>query len=98
MKRQIHDILIRPLLTEKAMDRQEAENRYCFEVRKDANKTEIKVAVENLFNVRVKKVNVMIVPGKWKRIGRYIGRTNHGWKKAVVALHEGYTIEVYEGV
>ncbi len=97
MKRSSEDILLRPLLTEKAMLGQEEGNRYYFEVRKDANKLEVKKAVEKMFEVRVTKVNTMLVPGKWKRLGMFRGRGG-SWKKAVVTLHEGDVIELYEGV
>lgn len=97
MNREPQDLLIRPLLTEKGTKIQEHTNQYFFEVRKDANKIEIKKAVEKLFNVKVEAVNTLRMPGKWKRLGRSMGRSN-GWKKAIVTLREGEVIELFEGV
>lgn len=97
MKKDAQDIIVRPLITEKGSTIQESANQFFFEVRKDANKIEIKHAVEKLFEVNVVKVNTMRMPGKWKRLGRSTGRST-GWKKAVVTLSEGDTIELFEGV
>ncbi len=89
-------ILIRPITTEKTV-RLMQEGRYTFEVLKDANKPEIKRAVEQIFGVKVKAVNTMIVPGKPRRRGRIVGRSK-SWKKAIVTLYPGYRIEQIEGV
>jgi large subunit ribosomal protein L23 len=89
-------ILRRPLLTEKGQDMRDTEGKYLFEVEPDANKVEIKHAVEKLFGVHVAKVNTMWMHGKKKRVGRYIG-TRPNWKKAVVTLREGDTIDLFEG-
>jgi large subunit ribosomal protein L23 len=78
------DIIKRPIITERTSDMM-ANNRYVFEVDKKANKTEIKQAVQDIFKVKVTKVNTMIVPGKPKRYGRYFGYTPE-WKKAIVTL------------
>ncbi|MGE4357800.1 MAG: 50S ribosomal protein L23 [Candidatus Omnitrophota bacterium] len=67
-------------------------NKYAFAVAPQANKIQIRQAVEKIFNVKVKDVNTMIIPGKWRRIGRSQGR-KPDWKKAVVTLKEGYKIE-----
>ncbi len=80
------DIIIRPVLTEKGYDGI-AEKRYAFIVDKRANKTEIKIAVEKMFNVSVKSVNTVTCPGKLKRMGRNEGYTPTE-KKAIVTLHE----------
>jgi large subunit ribosomal protein L23 len=69
-----------------------AEDKYVFEVDKRASKPEIKAAVENVFNVQVESVNTMIVKGKKKRVGRSVGY-RPDWKKAIVKLAEGQSIE-----
>ncbi len=93
------DVIIRPLITEKAT-RLSGENKYAFAVRKHANKTQIKEAVEKGFpgNVKVTAVNVMIMKGKPFRVRG--NRIKHGpdWKKAVVTLAPGDKIELFEGV
>lgn len=90
-------IIIKPVITEKSMD--ELQNgKYTFKVAKNANKIEIKKAVEALFGVEVAKVNTLNVNGKAKRVGRFEGRTSD-WKKAVVTLTEdSKTIEFFEGM
>lgn len=86
-----HKILRAPSITEKnTMLR--GENKYVFEVDKHASKPEIKTAVENVFNVEVESVNTMIVKGKKKRVGRSVGY-RPDWKKAIVKLVEGQSIE-----
>ncbi len=92
-----YQIIKRPLLTEKSTVKKEQENQVVFEVHPRANKAEIKKAVERLFNVKVKKVNTILMPGKVKRVGRYVGRRS-AWKKAYVTLAEGEKIEFFEGV
>lgn len=91
------DIIIKPVITEKSMD--ELQNgKYTFKVAKNANKIEIKKAVEALFGVEVAKVNTLNVNGKAKRVGRFEGRTSD-WKKAVVTLtKDSKTIEFFEGM
>jgi len=81
-----YDIIIKPVITEGSMDATQ-EKKYTFKVAVDANKTEIKKAVEEIFGVDVKKVNVMNVNGKLKRLGRTQGRTA-SYKKAIVTLTE----------
>jgi large subunit ribosomal protein L23 len=71
----------------------EPERKYLFEVRRDANKIEIKQAVEQIYNVKVQSVNTTIMSGKRKRVRQELGRTND-WKKAVVTLKDGHKIEV----
>ncbi len=91
------DIIIRPLITEKSMDDSEF-NRYTFEVAKNANKIEIKNAVEEIFDVKVEEVATMNMNGKMKRMGRFEGRRKN-WKKAIVKLTEdSKAIEFFEGV
>lgn len=90
------EIIIKPVVTEKSVDLMQ-ENKYCFKVAKDANKIEIKNAVEEIFKVTVVNVNTINVHGKMKRMGRTQGRTA-SWKKAIVTLREGDSIEVFEGL
>jgi len=89
------EILIKPVVSEKSYH-QITENRYTFKVHKDAHKTQIRQAVEELFEVTVERVNVSQVKSKPKRRGLHRGR-KPGWKKAVVQLREGESIEIFEG-
>jgi large subunit ribosomal protein L23 len=91
------DIIRRPLVTEKSTGLIGDQNKYSFEVAIAANKTEIKMAVEEIFKVKVLDVTTLRVEGKTKRKGRYVGKTSD-WKKAVVTLRSGDRIEVFEGV
>jgi large subunit ribosomal protein L23 len=92
-----HDIILRPVMSEKAFAGIEGK-RYVFEVAKDANKIEIKKAVESVFGVKVASVNTLRTLGKIKRQGRYSGRTPE-IKKAYVTLKEdSKTIDFYEGM
>ena len=95
MKRDEFDILIKPLLTEKVTSLQDQANRVAFMVRIDANRIDIKRAVEVALKVKVKSVNVMTVMGKTKRQGRFVGK-RPDWKKAIVTLREGEKLEMYE--
>ncbi len=90
------DIILTPVITEDSMDRLQ-DNRYTFKVAKDANKVEIASAVEELFGVKVAKVNTMNVKGKQKRMGRSVGYRSD-WKKAIVTLEGEKTIEFFEGL
>lgn len=92
-----YEILKRPILTEKSNWQSDNLHRYTFEVDARANKLQIKEAVERVFNVQVLTVNVMIMRGKQRRWGRIMGRTRD-WKKAVVTLAPGQTIQFFEGV
>ncbi len=92
-----HDIIIRPIVTEQSMAEM-AENKYTFVVSKNANKTEIKKAVETIFGVNVEKVNTLNYDGKVKRMGRSVGRTA-SFKKAVVKLTaDSKEIEFFQGM
>ena len=92
-----YDIIIRPVLTEKSYDGM-ADKKYAFEVALHANKTEIKKAIETIFDVKVESVNTMRIQGKLKRQGRTQGRRPER-KKAYVKLTEGSkTIEFFEGM
>ena len=90
-----NQILLAPVVSEKSFGGS-AERKYTFKVHPDAHKTQIRQAVETLFDVRVERVNVLKVQPKPKRRGLIKG-TRPGWKKAVVLLREGETIEVFEG-
>jgi large subunit ribosomal protein L23 len=90
-----HAILIQPLLTEKITGLREKTNTVGFIVHPDANRVQIRQAVEALLKVKVEKVNVLTVPGKVKRLGRFSGRRSD-WKKAFVTLKKGEKLEMYE--
>ena len=90
----IYAVIKRPLVTESVMDKLEKTNTYVFEVHPDANKIQIKKAVERLFSVKVDSVNTALVHGKWRRHGKSTVR-RPDWKKAFVKLHEGSTIELF---
>ena len=90
---QAHDVIIRPVITERAFDMQDF-NRYTFEVDKRASKIEIAKAVEEVFDVHVVKVNTVNVKPKPKRVRYQTGYTRT-WKKAIVTLAEGDTIELF---
>ena len=92
----LYEVLRRPVITEKNTMLIE-QNKYTFEVSRDANKPQIKEAVEKAFKVKVASVNGMHVPGKMRRAGRRRGMTS-SWKKAVVTLEPGNKIELFEGV
>ena len=90
------DIIIAPVITEKAAIQAEA-NIYTFKVAKDANKIEIKKAIEEIFKVEVEKVTTLNVMGKMKRVGVHQGKTPD-WKKAIVKLKGSKTIEFFESL
>jgi len=92
-----HQTIKRPLLTEKSDRLRERSGQYCFEVAVEADKSDVKRAVETLFSVRVTAVRLQNRQGKAKRMGRFTGRRHH-WKKAFVTLAEGSVIELYEGI
>jgi len=95
MKADGHRVLIRPLLTEKITGLREKTNTVGFVVHPDANRIQIRQAVEALLKVKVEKVNIMNIRGKVKRLGRFSGRRSD-WKKALVTLKEGEKLEMYE--
>ena len=92
-----HQIIIRPVISEKSYNLIETDGQYTFQVDRRANKNQIKQAVESAFDVSVAKVNTVNVKSKPKRQGLTRGRTST-WKKAVVKLVEGERIELFEGV
>ena len=93
-----YDIIIRPVITERSMN-SVADKKYVFEVAPTAGKIEIKKAVEEIFGVKVAKVNTMNVSGKAKRMGAARPGRTKDWKKAIVQLtEESKTIEIFEGM
>jgi large subunit ribosomal protein L23 len=91
-----YEVLRRPIVTEKT-SLQGEQGRYTFEVHPQANKHQVKEAVERAFDVKVVAVNVITVPGKRRRYGRHVS-SSHPWKKATVRLAEGQSIGFFEGV
>ena len=92
-----YDIILAPVISEQSMD-VAADKKYTFKVATDANKTQVKSAVEEIFGVEVAKVNIMNYDGKVKRMGRNVGRTA-SYKKAVVTLTNGSKeIEFFQGL
>ncbi len=91
-----HDIIRRPLITEKTNIQKEVSNQFTFEVDRMANRVEIKKAVEGIFNVKVAGVRTMQVKGKAKRRGWIVGK-RRDWKKAIVTLMPGERIDFFEG-
>ncbi len=89
------DVLMRPIVTEKSTMLGE-DRKYVFAVHPAANKHDVARAVEAMFHVEVARVNVMNVAGKLRRLGRFEGRRSN-WRKAVVTLREGHSIDVYPG-
>ncbi len=90
-----NEILLAPVVSEKSYS-QIANRKYTFKVHQDAHRTQIRQAVEQLFEVEVQKVNILKVQPKPKRRGAVRG-TRPGWKKAVVQLREGHEIEIFQG-
>ena len=90
----IYDVIVRPIVTEKAVGKKEAENTMCFQVAKDATKTEIRSAVQKLFKVKVADVHTVNNLGKLRRRGRFTGY-RPDWKKAYVTLRAGEKMPEY---
>ena len=84
----IHNVIKRPIITEKGLTLKERDRTLCFEVEDEASKRQIQEAVERLFKVKVEAVRTMVVPGKMRRRGKYSGY-RPDWKKAYVTLREG---------
>jgi len=93
--RNVYDVVRRPIISEKSTALAEIGGKYAFEVAVQANKQEIKDAVQRLFNVKVRQVRTMIVHGKVKRVGRFETKRAN-WKKALVTLVEGQKIEFFQ--
>jgi large subunit ribosomal protein L23 len=94
--REARRVILRPLMTEKSTLLKEAQNQVLFKVVSDANKVEIRQAVEAIFNVKVRDVRTMVMEGKLKRMGKHEGK-RPSWKKAVVSLQPGHKIDLVEG-
>ncbi|NOZ28033.1 MAG: 50S ribosomal protein L23 [Chloroflexi bacterium] len=94
----VYQVLKRPIVTEKSTDLLEPVNQYAFEVDIRANKHQVKEAVETAFGVRVEKVRIMRMPAKMRRYGRRLVTKRPMWKKAIVTLAPGDTIQFFEGV
>ena len=93
-----YDIILRPVITEQSMEAV-ADKKYVFQVAIDANKTEIKAAIEEIFGVKVAKVNTIRMQGKVKRTGAYPAGRRAAYKKAIVTLTaDSKTIEFFEGM
>lgn len=90
-----HDIIIRPLITEKSSRLMEL-NKYSFEVHVSANKIQVRKAIEEVFKVKVTCVHIMNIHPKPKRMGAFLGKTR-SWKKAIVSLAPGERIDFFEG-
>ena len=90
------DVIVRPIISEKAERAREASRQYAFEVHREATKIQVKGAVEKLFGVKVTGVRTNVARGKNKRVGHFLGRRPN-WKKAIVTLKEGDTIALFEG-
>lgn len=91
---QAHQVLLRPLVTEKGVHRASRNNQYAFEIHRDATKLDVKRAVEELFEVKVTKVRTQTRRGKIRRYRFRYGRTSD-WKKAIVQLHEDHRIDFF---
>jgi large subunit ribosomal protein L23 len=94
MTMQTHEILVRPIVTERASAMTDRLNQFVFEVHADANKHQIRDAIETVYGVNVEAVRTMMVPGKLKRRGQSVGKQSN-WKKAVVQLKKGETIDFF---
>jgi large subunit ribosomal protein L23 len=92
----IKTILIHPIISEKSV-RDKENSKYIFKVSADSNKSEIKKVVEEKFKAKVKKVNIINVPSKNRKLGKYSGRTSQ-WKKAIVTLGKGQTIKELDNI
>jgi len=92
-----HQIIIRPIVTEKTIVLRDEKNQIVFEVHREANRIEIAKSVEDIFKVRVTNVNTLQIKGKRKRRGRIMGK-RRDWKKAIVSLAPGDKVEFFEGV
>ena len=92
--RNARDIIIRPIITEKTMKLMDADNKITFEVAKGTNKIQVRQAVEEIFGVKVEKVNILNCKPKTKRMGKYVGKTS-AVRKAVVKLPEGQDINLF---
>ena len=93
----LYTVMKKPLFTEKGNNLKETENKILIEVSRDANKIDIKRAIEEIFKVKVEKVSTISMRGKWKRFGRSIGKRPDR-KKAIITLKKGEKLDFIEGV
>ena len=96
LNKQLYGVIVRPIVTEKTSALKAEANKVVFEVKKTANKIDVKNAVEGLFEVKVTDVSTMIMRGKAKRVGKSFGRRSN-WKKAIVTLKAGTDLDVFGG-
>ena len=94
LNKQSYSVIVRPIVTEKTSALKAEANKVVFEVKKTANKIDVKTAIEGLFDVKVTDVSTMIMRGKDKRVGKSQGRQSN-WKKAVVTLKAGTDLDVF---
>lgn len=94
----VYEVIRRPVVTEKSVVAADDENQFAFEVDMRANKFQVKEAVETAFDVEVTRVNIMVMPAKTTRRGKNVRIRKPRWKKAVVTLASGDTIQLFEGV
>ena len=94
MKNDIYGMIVRPLITEKGTHQSQTRNAYAFEVAPEANKVQIRQAIEKIYNVKVLKVRTAMRKGKPRRTRMRVGATKH-WKKAVVVLHPDHRIDLF---
>jgi len=94
LNKQTYGVIVRPIVTEKTSALKAEANKVVFEVKKTANKIDVKTAVEKLFDVKVEDVTTMIMRGKNKRVGTSFGRRSN-WKKAIVTLKKGTDLDVF---
>ncbi len=95
--RSAHQLIYQAIISEKGTILRDNENRYVFKVHLSANKIEIKKAIETAFSVKVLDVKTIVMKGKTKRLGRFQGKRSD-WKKAIVRLKEGDSIDIFESV
>ncbi|MFG0253636.1 MULTISPECIES: 50S ribosomal protein L23 [Rhodopirellula] len=94
VKLEPHQVLLRPLVTEKGVHRATRNNQYAFQIHRDATKLDVRAAVESLFDVKVTAVRTQTRKGKFRRFRNKMGRTSD-WKKAIVQLHEDHRIDFF---
>ncbi|MCM2371127.1 50S ribosomal protein L23 [Aporhodopirellula aestuarii] len=94
IKLEPHQVLLRPLVTEKGVHRASRNNQYAFQIHRDATKLDVRAAVESLFDVKVTAVRTQTRKGKFRRFRNKMGRTAD-WKKAIVQLHEDHRIDFF---
>ncbi|MBB3208420.1 MULTISPECIES: 50S ribosomal protein L23 [Pirellulaceae] len=94
IKLEPHQVLLRPLVTEKGVHRASRNNQYAFQIHRDATKIDVRAAVESLFDVKVTAVRTQTRKGKFRRFRNKMGRTAD-WKKAIVQLHEDHRIDFF---